>query len=43
MNGLQSLEEWRTYFGYPQGTMLGFVNAAQNLLFCHFVDILQIN
>ena len=30
MNGLQSLEEWRKDFGYPQGTMLGFVNAAQN-------------
>lgn len=30
MNGLQSLEEWKSYFGYPQGTILGFVNAAQN-------------
>lgn len=30
MNGLQSIEEWRHYFHHPQGTMLGFVNAAQN-------------
>ncbi|GMG20452.1 unnamed protein product [Ambrosiozyma monospora] len=29
MNGLQSLETWRHQFGHPQGTMLGFVNAAQ--------------
>ncbi|KAL6018711.1 hypothetical protein ACNR9Z_001643 [Candidozyma auris] len=28
MNGLQSMTEWREEFGNPQGTMLGFVNAA---------------
>lgn len=31
MNGLQSMEEWREYFGYPRGKMLGFVNAAQSV------------
>ncbi|PSK33666.1 hypothetical protein C7M61_005276 [Candidozyma pseudohaemuli] len=31
MNGLQSMEEWRDQFGHPQGTMLGFVNAAQSI------------
>jgi MFS family permease len=31
MNGLQSLEQWREYFGYPAGAMLGFINAAQSL------------
>ena len=30
MNGLQSLTEWKDYFHHPEGTMLGFVNAAQN-------------
>lgn len=30
MNGLQSMEEWRDFFNNPQGTMLGFINAAQN-------------
>ncbi|KAG7693935.1 hypothetical protein KL929_004036 [Ogataea haglerorum] len=30
MNGLQSLQEWRDFFGNPHGTMLGFINAAQN-------------
>lgn len=30
MNGLQSMEEWRSEFNNPRGTMLGFINAAQN-------------
>lgn len=30
MNGLQSLTQWRDYFHHPEGTMLGFINAAQN-------------
>lgn len=29
MNGLQSLRQWRTYFGNPSGATLGLVNAAQ--------------
>lgn len=31
MNGLQSLEQWRDYFGYPDGVRLGLVNAAQSI------------
>jgi len=31
VNGLQLLDEWQAFFHYPQGTALGFVNAAQNL------------
>lgn len=31
MNGLQSLTQWRDYFGDPQGEMLGLVNAAQSI------------
>ena len=31
MNGLQSLEQWRIYFGYPDGVRLGLVNAAQSI------------
>ncbi|CAJ2503064.1 Uu.00g104580.m01.CDS01 [Anthostomella pinea] len=31
MNGLQSLETWREYFGHPEGAMLGLVNAAQSI------------
>lgn len=31
MNGLQSMEEWRFQFNDPKGTMLGLVNAAQNI------------
>lgn len=31
MNGLQAMEEWRHEFGYPRGTMLGFVNAAMSI------------
>ncbi|KAL6020739.1 hypothetical protein ACI3LY_004159 [Candidozyma auris] len=31
MNGLQSMEEWRSQFNNPKGTMLGLVNAAQNI------------
>lgn len=31
MNGLQSLEQWRVYFGYPDGVRLGLVNAAQSI------------
>lgn len=30
MNGLQSIVNWREYFDNPRGTMLGFINAAQN-------------
>lgn len=30
MNGLQSMTMWKNYFNHPQGTMLGFINAAQN-------------
>uniref|UniRef100_A0A060SZF0 ARAD1C00242p n=1 Tax=Blastobotrys adeninivorans TaxID=409370 RepID=A0A060SZF0_BLAAD len=30
MNGLQSLDEWKSYFHNPQGSLLGFVNAAQS-------------
>lgn len=43
MNGLQSIQEWRDYFNNPQGTTLGFINAAQNfgciiaLPFCGFL------
>jgi MFS family permease len=29
MNGLQSLEQWRDFFGNPKGALLGLVNAAQ--------------
>lgn len=31
MNGLQSLDQWRDYFGRPEGQMLGLVNAAQSI------------
>ncbi|KAK7426624.1 hypothetical protein QQZ08_006954 [Neonectria magnoliae] len=31
MNGLQSLHQWREYFGHPAGEMLGLVNAAQSI------------
>ncbi|KAG9961078.1 general substrate transporter, partial [Aureobasidium melanogenum] len=31
MNGLQSLPQWRDYFGNPVGTKLGLVNAAQSI------------
>ena len=31
MNGLQSLEQWKGYFGDPQGARLGLVNAAQSI------------
>ncbi|KEY64402.1 hypothetical protein S7711_08462 [Stachybotrys chartarum IBT 7711] len=31
MNGLQSLHQWRQYFGNPQGEMLGLINAAQSI------------
>lgn len=31
MNGLQSLEQWREYFGHPDGVKLGAVNAAQSI------------
>ncbi|KAI0467941.1 hexose transporter [Xylaria cf. heliscus] len=31
MNGLQSLEQWQTYFGHPRGATLGLVNAAQSI------------
>ncbi|KAI0075843.1 general substrate transporter [Panus rudis PR-1116 ss-1] len=31
MNGLQSLEQWRKAFNYPTGSMLGLLNAIQNI------------
>ena len=31
MNGLQSLETWRDYFGEPKGAKLGFMNAVMPL------------
>ncbi|KAK7539493.1 general substrate transporter [Phyllosticta citribraziliensis] len=31
MNGLQSLQQWKDYFGNPQGALLGTVNAAQSI------------
>lgn len=31
MNGLQTLPQWRNYFGKPQGAMLGLVNSVYPL------------
>lgn len=31
MNGLQSIAEWKDYFGNPSGSVLGVVNAAQSM------------
>jgi MFS family permease len=31
MNGLQSISEWKQYFGNPSGSILGVVNAAQSI------------
>ncbi|KAG9255845.1 general substrate transporter [Emericellopsis atlantica] len=31
MNGLQSLHQWRSYFGHPLGSRLGLINAAQSI------------
>jgi MFS family permease len=31
MNGLQSLPQWRDFFGHPAGALLGLVNAAQSI------------
>ncbi|KAB8255192.1 general substrate transporter [Aspergillus pseudonomiae] len=31
MNGLQSIPEWKSYFGNPTGSILGVVNAAQSI------------
>ncbi|KAK8044014.1 hypothetical protein PG993_004038 [Apiospora rasikravindrae] len=31
MNGLQSLHQWRAFFGQPTGATLGLVNAAQSI------------
>ncbi|OJJ77918.1 hypothetical protein ASPBRDRAFT_114178 [Aspergillus brasiliensis CBS 101740] len=31
MNGLQSISEWKDYFGNPTGSILGVVNAAQSI------------
>ncbi|KUJ10574.1 hexose transporter [Mollisia scopiformis] len=31
MNGLQSLQQWRDYFGNPAGSLLGLVNGAQSI------------
>src|SRR5699024_9892874 len=30
MNGLQSLSQWKSFFGHPTGSVLGLVNAAQS-------------
>ena len=31
MNGLQSLSQWKDYFGHPDGARLGLINAAQSI------------
>ncbi|KAJ9126147.1 hypothetical protein QFC24_002420 [Naganishia onofrii] len=31
MNGLQTLEQWRAYFGKPEGSLLGIFNAIQSI------------
>jgi len=31
MNGLQSLPQWQSAFNYPGSTMLGLLNAIQNI------------
>ncbi|GLB42083.1 putative transporter [Lyophyllum shimeji] len=31
MNGLQSLDQWNIYFGFPTGGKLGLLNAIQNI------------
>ncbi|KAJ5267598.1 hypothetical protein N7478_010406 [Penicillium angulare] len=31
MNALQSIDEWKEYFGNPTGSVLGVVNAAQSI------------
>ncbi len=31
MNGLQSLDLWESYFGYPTGGLLGLFNAIQSI------------
>ncbi|KAL0947440.1 hypothetical protein HGRIS_013548 [Hohenbuehelia grisea] len=31
MNGLQSLPQWKNYFNQPSGSMLGLLNAIQNI------------
>ncbi|KAJ5292305.1 uncharacterized protein N7443_008258 [Penicillium atrosanguineum] len=44
MNGLQSIAEWKEYFGNPSGSLLGVVNAAQSIgsvLSLPFVGILS--
>lgn len=44
MNGLQSITEWKDYFGNPSGSILGVVNAAQSIgsvLSLPFVGILS--
>lgn len=44
MNGLQSLSQWKSYFGNPTGSILGIVNAAQSIgsvLSLPFVGILS--
>ncbi|KAI1367890.1 hexose transporter [Xylaria arbuscula] len=43
MNGLQSLQQWQTYFGNPAGAILGLVNAAQaigSVLALPFIGVL---
>lgn len=44
MNGLQSLTQWKDYFGHPTGALLGLVNAAQSagsVVVLPFVGILS--
>ncbi|KAG8929598.1 hypothetical protein FRC03_006385 [Tulasnella sp. 419] len=31
MNGLQTLDQWKSAFNYPKGSMLGLLNAIQNI------------
>jgi len=31
LNGLQTMEQWRSYFGYPSGAQLGLFTAIQNV------------
>ncbi|KAF1849075.1 general substrate transporter [Cucurbitaria berberidis CBS 394.84] len=44
MNGIQSLTQWKEYFGHPTGALLGLVNAAQSagsVVVLPFVGILS--
>ena len=31
LNGLQTMEQWRSYFGYPSGAQLGLFTAIHNV------------